>query len=50
MQQTKSSPFVDEQKGECTMGHIRFKDGTLTVRKETAKFTKITVFISPFKR
>ena len=24
----QDSPLVDEQKGECTMGHIRFYDGT----------------------
>jgi len=30
----QDSPLVDEQKGECTMGHIRFHDGTLTVKKE----------------
>ena len=27
----QDSPLVDEQKGECTMGHIRFFDGTLNM-------------------
>ncbi len=31
----QNSPFVDEQKGEATLGHIMFKNGTLTVSKET---------------
>ena len=30
----QNSPFVDEQKGEATMGHIVFDDGVLTVPKE----------------
>jgi hypothetical protein len=30
----QASVFVDEQKGEATMGHITFRDGTLTVPKE----------------
>ena len=30
----QDSPFVDEQKGECTMGHIRFREGTLKVKKQ----------------
>ena len=29
-----SSPFVDEQKGKVTLGHITFRDGTLSVPKE----------------
>ena len=29
----QSSPFVDEQKGEATLGHIMFRDGTLKVPK-----------------
>ena len=49
MQLTKSHPFVDEQKGECTMGHIRFKDGTLAVPKEKQKLTKTYFFIPPIK-
>ena len=27
----QDSPLVDEQKGECTLGHIRFMDGSLKV-------------------
>ena len=27
----QNSPFVDEQKGECTLGHIMFENGVLTV-------------------
>ena len=26
-----NSPFVDEQKGECTLGHVIFEDGVITV-------------------
>ena len=29
MQLTNHSPFVDEQKGEATMGHIVFEDGAI---------------------
>ena len=29
----QDSPLVDEQKGEVTMGHIRFLKGSLTVKK-----------------
>jgi hypothetical protein len=28
-----SSPFADEQKGEATLGHIVFRDGSLIVRE-----------------
>ena len=27
----QNSPFVDEQKGECTLGHVIFEDGVITV-------------------
>jgi len=27
----QNSPFVDEQKGECTLGHIMFENGVITV-------------------
>ena len=46
----QDSPLVDEQKGECTMGHIRFRDGDLKVLKTTTKPTKTIIFVSPFKR
>ena len=45
----QSSPFVDEQKGECTMGHIRFSDGTLTVRKEQQNLQKLLSLYHPLK-
>ena len=35
-----NSPFVDEQKGECTMGHIMFHDGTLAVPKNMQNLQK----------
>ena len=46
----QDSPLVDEQKGEATMGHIRFDEGTLLVPKSKTKLTKIIIFVSPFKR
>jgi len=33
----QNSPLVDEQSGEATLGHIVFRDGTLTVTKEKQK-------------
>ena len=30
----QNSPFVEDQKGQVTLGHIVFKNGTLTVPKE----------------
>ncbi len=45
----QSSPLVDEQKGECTMGHIRFKDGTLTVPKEKQNLQKLLSLYHPLK-
>jgi hypothetical protein len=36
-----SSPFVDEQKGEVTLGHITFRDGTLSVPKENISLQKL---------
>ena len=30
----QNSPFKDEQKGEATLGHIIFRDGSLYVKKE----------------
>ena len=50
MQLIKIRPLVDEQKGEATMGHIRFLKGSLTVKKNSTKFTKIIIFVSPFER
>ena len=45
----QSSSLVDEQKGECTMGHIRFKDGTLAVPKEKQNLQKLMSIYHPLK-
>jgi hypothetical protein len=45
----QSSPLVDEQKGECTMGHIRFMDGVLTVPKEKQNLQKLLSLYHPLK-
>ena len=45
----QSSPFVDEQKGECTMGHITFKDGDLRVPKEQQNLQKLLSLYHPLK-
>jgi len=45
----QSSPFVDEQKGECTMGHIMFKNGTLTVPKGDVSLQKLLSLYHPLK-
>ena len=45
----QDSPLVDEQKGECTMGHIRFYDGTLTVKKEQQNLQKLLSIYHPLK-
>ncbi len=45
----QDSPFVDEQKGECTMGHIRFRDGTLNVPKEQQNLQKLLSLYHPLK-
>ena len=44
-----SSPFVDEQKGEVTLGHITFKDGTLNVPKENIGLQKLLSLYHPLK-
>jgi len=44
-----SSPFVDEQKGEVTLGHITFRDGTLTVPKENIALQKLLSLYHPMK-
>ena len=36
--------FVEEQKGEATLGHIIFLDGTLTVSKKNQNLQKIMRF------
>ena len=45
----QDSPLVDEQKGEVTMGHIRFYDGTLTVKKEKQNLQKLLSLYHPLK-
>ncbi len=45
----QDSPLVDEQKGECTMGHIRFLDGTLKVSKELQNLQKLLSLYHPLK-
>ena len=45
----QDSPFVDEQKGECTMGHIRFRDGTLNVSKEQQNLQKLLSLYHPLR-
>ena len=44
-----SSPFVDEQKGEVTLGHITFRDGTLSVPKEKIALQKLLSLYHPMK-
>lgn len=45
----QSSPFADEQKGEATLGHIIFKNGTLFVPKEKQNLQKILSLYHPLK-
>ena len=45
----QSSPFADEQKGESTLGHIIFKNGTLFVPKEKQNLQKILSLYHPLK-
>ena len=45
----QDSPLVDEQKGEVTMGHIRFSDGTLTVGKDKQNLQKLLSLYHPLK-
>ena len=45
----QSSPLVDEQKGECTMGHIIFKDGTLKVKRNNQAFQKLLSLYHPLR-
>ncbi len=45
----QDSPLVDEQKGECTMGHIRFRDGDLKVPKEQQNLQKLLSLYHPLK-
>ena len=45
----QDSPLVDEQKGEATMGHIRFLKGTLTVKKEQQNLQKLLSLYHPLR-
>jgi hypothetical protein len=44
-----NSPFVDEQKGEATLGHITFRDGVLSVPKENQILQKLLSLYHPLK-
>ena len=43
----QNSPFVDEQKGEVTLQHIIFKDGTLIVPKQKQALQKLLSLYHP---
>ncbi len=43
----QASPFVDEQKGESTMGHIIFREGALIVKKEKQALQKLLSLYHP---
>jgi hypothetical protein len=45
----QNSPFVDEQKGEVTLGHIIFEDGVLGVPKEKQNLQKLLSLYHPRK-
>ena len=45
----QSSPFVKEQQGEATLGHIIFKDGSLFVPKEKQNLQKVLSLYHPLK-
>jgi hypothetical protein len=45
----QDSPFVDEQKGEATLGHIIFQDGTLKVPKTKQNLQKLLSLYHPLK-
>jgi len=45
----QNSPFKDEQKGEATLGHIVFRDGSLYVKKENQALQKILSLYHPLK-
>ena len=44
-----NSPFVDEQKGEVTMGHITFRDGSLHVASRDVALQKLLSLYHPMK-
>ena len=45
----QSSPFVKDQQGEATLGHIIFKDGALFVPKEKQNLQKVLSLYHPLK-
>jgi len=45
----QDSPLVDEQKGEATLGHVRFHDGTLIVPIEKQNLQKLLSLYHPLK-
>ncbi len=45
----QSSPLVQDQKGEVTLGHITFKDGDLKVPKEKQNLQKLLSLYHPLK-
>lgn len=45
----QQSPFLDEQKGYATLGHIFFKNGTLVVPKEKQALQKLLSLYHPQK-
>ena len=45
----QDSPLVDEQKGEATLGHVRFHDGTLIVPVEKQNLQKLLSLYHPLK-
>jgi len=46
----QSSPFRDEQKGEATLTHITFSDGTLFVPKEKQAMQKLLSLYHPMRK
>jgi len=44
-----NSPFVDEQKGEATLGRIAFRDGQLFVPKQQVALQKLLSLYHPLK-
>jgi hypothetical protein len=45
----QDSPFVSEQKGESTLGHIMFKNGSLQVTKEKQNLQKLLSLYHPLR-
>ena len=45
----QNSPFMDEQKGEATLGHIIFENGVLTVSRKLQNLQKLLSLYHPKK-